>query len=265
MSWYPAWTFVRPYRGAKGQVALFAPVLLTAFIGGFAALAVDMGGYVRGRQQVENAVDAAALAGAQKLPDDGTTALDLARQYARDNGHDPNDSSVPPDKRPGLNISFRCIVGDRNHDGSPDAEDISAVCHQVDPGSFGCEKGGLCIAPCHFSGASDTCNTIVVDGSKYVPFYLASVLQVVVGSSGTLQGLTTGTIRGSACRGFCGAPPTKDLDVVLIIDRTGSMDASDLSKAKSAALAVLQLFNPERQHVALGVLGPSKPTDLCAS
>ena len=70
MSWYPAWTFVRPYRGAKGQVALFAPVLLTAFIGGFAALAVDMGGYVRGRQQVENAVDAAALAGAGNADDD---------------------------------------------------------------------------------------------------------------------------------------------------------------------------------------------------
>jgi Putative Flp pilus-assembly TadE/G-like len=115
--------FVGMYRhcDAAGQVALVAPALLLVLLGGFAALSVDMGSYVRIRQQVENAVDAAALAGAQGLPDNSTTAIDLARQYASRNGHNPDDASLPLDKRPGLSISFRCIVGDRNRDSSPDA------------------------------------------------------------------------------------------------------------------------------------------------
>jgi hypothetical protein len=270
MSRYAARTLISGQRDAPGQVLLLVAASLVALIG-FAALSVDIGTYVRARQQVENAVDAAALAGAQVLPDNGTEAENLARQYAVRNGLDPADANVE------LTISFRCIVGDHDGDGEPDAEDINAVCPQVDPGfdPYRCENG-LCFIACDFDDSDNKCNAIVVDGQRnHVPFVLAPVLGV--------RDADTGAIRGSACRGLCGAPPTGapltgapltgapltiPLDVVMIIDRTNSMEIppdypTPLDKAKAAARAVLEMYNPERQHVALGVLPPSDPTNLC--
>ena len=49
----------------------------------------------------------------------------------------------------------------------------------------------------------------------------------------------------------------------MIIDRTNSMSNSELDNAKNAAKAVLELYNPEVQHVGLGVLGPKDPADPC--
>ncbi|MFN8557786.1 MAG: Tad domain-containing protein [Dehalococcoidia bacterium] len=53
---------------------------------GFVALAIDMGQLAINRRQLQNAVDAAALAAAQALPDDTVSATDAAYTWASRNG-----------------------------------------------------------------------------------------------------------------------------------------------------------------------------------
>ena len=83
--------------GQRGQVmvlfALIAGVLVL-----FVMLVVDVGFLLVEKSQVQNAVDAAALAGAQELPDDAGQAELVAREYAEANGVDPD----------GLTITFEC-------------------------------------------------------------------------------------------------------------------------------------------------------------
>jgi Flp pilus assembly protein TadG len=55
----------------------------------------------------------------------------------------------------------------------------------------------------------------------------------------------------------------KPLDVVLILDRTSSMTATDLANVKDASLDMLQFLNPRNESVALGVLGPSDKAKTC--
>lgn len=56
-------------------------------------------------------------------------------------------------------------------------------------------------------------------------------------------------------------PPTP-IDLVLIVDRTGSMSADgSINRVRPAANAVLDYFDPTRDRVALGLLGPSSTTD----
>jgi Flp pilus assembly protein TadG len=54
--------------GSSGQVIIIAALLITAIIG-MAALVVDMGSLYEDRRSLQAAADAAALAGAQELPD----------------------------------------------------------------------------------------------------------------------------------------------------------------------------------------------------
>jgi Flp pilus assembly protein TadG len=54
------------------------------------------------------------------------------------------------------------------------------------------------------------------------------------------------------------------LDVVLILDRTSSMTATDLANVKDASLDMLQFLNPKNESVALGVLGPSDKSKTCS-
>ncbi len=85
-------------RGESGQ-ALVLGALLMVVLMGFTALAVDVGFFLRHRAVVQQAVDAAALAGAQVLPDQGAAAAEqMAREYAELNGVDPDS----------LEFSFRC-------------------------------------------------------------------------------------------------------------------------------------------------------------
>jgi hypothetical protein len=54
--------------GSSGQVIIIAALLITAIIG-MAALVIDMGSLYEDRRSLQAAADAAALAGAQELPD----------------------------------------------------------------------------------------------------------------------------------------------------------------------------------------------------
>jgi Flp pilus assembly protein TadG len=214
----------------------------------FAAIVIDMGRFMHGRQEVQNAVDAAALAAAQELPDNGSAAQTKANQYLSVN--DPHSNLS------GQNVTFRCIVGDRDHNGHYDTTDVPAVCN---PGSnpFTCSSSTwTCSAQCDPS-QGNKCKTVVVGASEDVPFLIAPIFDMFHKS--------TGNIRAAACRGACGGPPTMPLDVVIIIDRTRSMSTTDLNNAKNAAKAALTYFDPSRQHVALAVLPQSQSSNRCKS
>jgi hypothetical protein len=228
----------------RGQVLVLV-LVVSVLIFGSAMLAIDMATYVRERQKLEIAVDAAALAGGLELPDSGTAARAKALEYIGVNDPDVADEDVL--------TTFRCLVGDRNGDGQPDSADIPAVC---DPGSgnpFECEEG-LCVSWCEFTG-DNRCNVLAVDASKNVDLYFTNLLG--------LPPVTISASRTGACKGLCGSAPNVPLDVIIVIDRSGSMSYSELSDAKDGALAVLEIFDPEFQHVGLAVLGAGDPDDPC--
>lgn len=60
----------------------------------------------------------------------------------------------------------------------------------------------------------------------------------------------------------------KPLDMVLILDRTGSMRGTttptSLDNVKAATLAVLGFLNPKHESIALGTLGPSFSNQTCS-
>jgi hypothetical protein len=101
----------------------------------------------------------------------------------------------------------------------------------------------------------------VITGSATTPFSLGPVVGVGSGS--------TGVIVSAACGGVCGASTLTPVDVVLIMDRTGSM-ADDpehnvyyTTNAKNAANALVALYNPAVQWLGLSLLGPSKTAGSC--
>jgi Flp pilus assembly protein TadG len=83
--------------GEKGQtLILFA--LMMAVLVVFVVMVVDVGMLMEQRRHAQNVVDAAALAGAQELPDNPTAAEAVARQYSGLNDYDSSK----------LDITFVC-------------------------------------------------------------------------------------------------------------------------------------------------------------
>ncbi|MEX1253828.1 MAG: pilus assembly protein TadG-related protein [Dehalococcoidia bacterium] len=218
---------------------------MLAILLGMVAMVVDVGNFLHERAQLQTVVDAAALAAAQELPDNDTMADDVALEYAAAN-HPTLDLS-------NVNSTFYCFVGDDDDNGVPDANDIPAACNPGSNAAWTC-GGGACASPC-FPNEGDKCNTISVGAENSVSFIFAPVIG--------MEEADTGTIHAAACHGACGGPAAGPLDVVMIIDRSSSMSSSELNDAKTAARAVLDIFNPAQQHVALGVLGASDPSNLC--
>src|SRR5438105_7261401 len=79
-------------RGQRGQVLPIFLFCLVALMG-ISALVVDAGYWYREKRQLQAAVDASALAGAQGLPDKDA-AVDLATNYASKNGLDDPQIAV---------------------------------------------------------------------------------------------------------------------------------------------------------------------------
>ena len=140
--------------GERGQVlVLFVVVILMLLT--TAALVINGGVLRRSNQELWNALDAGALAGAASLPADPSAAAADALKFARVNH--------PGLAAGSLNVSYRCLVGDRNNDGRPDAADVPAVCNPGPSASWSCADG-KCVAVC-VPSATTTCNTVVVTGT----------------------------------------------------------------------------------------------------
>ncbi len=80
----------RASRGEAGQTLVLFVFALAALLG-FTALAIDVGLILHERRQLQNAADAAALAGAQELFDSPAAAVAKAQEYAVANGIDLTD------------------------------------------------------------------------------------------------------------------------------------------------------------------------------
>ena len=105
---HAAWRQIRRWlRADHGQAAPLLAMTMTAFFG-VGALTVDVGYIWHEHQNVQNAVDAGALAGAQALPDNAVEAESKALEFVLANAPDLTSADV--------HISFRCLVGDRNLD-----------------------------------------------------------------------------------------------------------------------------------------------------
>lgn len=92
--------FKKLLSGQRGSVVVLTVLAFSAIFGA-AALVVDMGTLYLNKTQVSNAADAAALAGAQQLPNDPDYANNIARAYAGKNGpkSDTVTTAVANDKK----------------------------------------------------------------------------------------------------------------------------------------------------------------------
>ena len=86
-------TLLRLIKKEEGTVIVLLAVGLTVFLG-FTALVTDVGLLLVKRNQFSQAMDAAALAGAQELPGNPAAAAQKAKEYALKNGVDPVDITV---------------------------------------------------------------------------------------------------------------------------------------------------------------------------
>lgn len=150
-------------------LALALPALI-----GAAGLAVDGGRMYLADRHLQNAVDAAALAGSMALPED-------------------------PDMNQGIAVAAAQEMLAANY---PEATMVSAG-----PGS---EVRSAC-----------------VKGAANVDYLLMGVL-----------GLTSGTVTAQACAGF------NNLEIVLVLDTTGSMKGTPINNVKSAATDLVELILP---------------------
>lgn len=219
-------------RGAS--IILFA--LLIPVLFGALALALDFGKLAYERQDLSNALDAAALAGASSLPNDPTAAQNAAVAYAKSN--DPQANPI---------ITFRCLVASTGAAKTVAAGQVPNVC---DPGSTTaatCNET-LCSIPC-VPAATKTCNTIIVTAAKDVPFAFAPAIGISTGN--------TGSISSVACKGSCGTQIPNPMDIVMVADRTGSMSTADRNAMVAGIKSTLQTMTREQQYVALGTIGRS--------
>ena len=74
-------------RCERGQAIVLMVLFLTVLVG-LVTLVVDLGAWFRSQRQLQSAADAAALAGAQALPNNPGDASALAQQYATKNASD---------------------------------------------------------------------------------------------------------------------------------------------------------------------------------
>ncbi len=72
-------------RSERGQAAVMTVAFLVVLLGA-AALAIDVGSWYHAKRELQAAADAAALAGAQALPESPADAQALALGYAQKNG-----------------------------------------------------------------------------------------------------------------------------------------------------------------------------------
>ena len=249
----------------RGQIiVLFALVLVVILA--FSALVIDVGLLRNNRGTLVNAMDAGALAGGTLLPIDGSAA----------NGQGAINAAAiraliiktVSATYPGLaegsdyHITYRCLIGADPATGAPlISRDIPIVCdphfslrHTPRTSDFigaGSTRNSSCDP-----ATGDKCNVVQLSGAITTQFSFGRAVGVDSGS--------TGSIVSAACNGPCGEAPFKPLDLVLVIDRTGSM-SGDERNLRDAASAVLKIYNPAIQHVALGMLGPSTLTKTCGT
>jgi Flp pilus assembly protein TadG len=236
-------------RGAIAVLTALTIVILFAAV----AFVIDISRLYHERQVLQNAVDFGSLAGAQDLPVQGTPAATIANADALRVA----TANAPQVTAANLTITYQCVVGDHNADGLPDPGDVPFVCGPTGTWSSGWtpKSGGRLIHDCNpFAG--DKCNTIRLTTTNTIPYYFAPVIGINTGS--------TGVVNAASCKGACGAVASP-IDVVMVLDRTGSMTTTDVANVRNAAMSVLDFYDDSVQWVGMVSLPYGQPgsTNKC--
>lgn len=252
----------RERKRQGGQIIILFELVLIVILG-FVALVVDLGFLRNDKQILVNTMDSAALAGGSVLPvTSSKTTADANGPHGAQTAKNLIDHSIAVNY-PGLTgytIVYKCLIG-ADATGPLISRDIPGVC---DPHN----ALGHTAAAADFKGAGptrvsicdpwigDTCNTVVITGAETTQYHFAPALGVAKGSSGAIQ--------SAACRGPCGAASIVPVDLMVILDRTGSMSgtasdgANKITSLQNAAKAVLSVYDPAKQRVGLTLTGPGK-------
>jgi hypothetical protein len=198
-------------RAQGGQVLVLVLLFLVVLLG-MAALVVDVGYAYYAHRSLQASADAAALAGAQELPD-ASRAEEVANQYGGGPGGKNARENVPGVK---TSVTTKCITS------IPGCDPVNAV--------------------------------VVTEKAAKVPTIFARILGI---DSFNIN------VKSTACSP-CGVKP---LDIMLVLDRTGSMcqdhwgrwdpGCTDLNNARTGMKEFLKLFDASTQWVGLGVLPPA--------
>ena len=193
-------------------------VVMLVVLLGFAALVIDVGYAYYAHRQLQASADAAALAGAQELPNPARAEL-IAREYSSSDGKKNEHHDIPDVT---TTVTTKCL-------GSiPGCDPVNAV--------------------------------VVLEKAPAKTFFagLFGIDEIKI------------TARSTACSP-CGIKP---LDIMMVLDRTGSMcltssgandpACTDLNNAREGMKTFLTNLEPETQWVGLAVLPPS-PTNECAA
>lgn len=262
---------LRSGRDEEGVVAIVV-ALVALILMGSAALAIDIALQSNERQKLHDTLDAAAHAGAYELPDGDASGAALGFAAA-------NDPETSPD------LEFYCVVSSVEPGSSEnykvDEEDIPGSCYPgpkpyIDninhyPG-LRCNES-ICAIPCDPSQEGVTCNTVKVTDEKTVDYSFGPAIGIDEGS--------TGSISSAACKGPCGNLAPNPMDIVVVGDRTPSMETEELVCRRwfigfcidwreqrvnhveglvSGIKGLLEMLNPEQHRVALGTIGRSSET-----
>jgi hypothetical protein len=211
-------THLRRRPREEGQTIVLAVIAMVALLA-LSAFAVDVGYVYYAHRSLQSSADAAALAGAQQLPDSGQ-AMATAKAFGTGPG--------------GKN---------QLHNVGTVTETITTKCLSSLPG---CSPD----------------NAVVATESAKVPTFFSRVFGI---SSFNV------TAKATACS-YCGVKP---LDIMLVVDRTGSMcmdhwgnndpACTDLNSEKKALKEFLSYLEPARQRVGLAVFPPASSLSRACS
>jgi putative Flp pilus-assembly TadE/G-like protein len=195
---------------ARGQVVVFVLLSLLVFLG-MAGFVVDIGYAYFAQRSLQASADAAALAGAQELPDASAAAV-VAEQYGGEDGAKNENENV---QSVTTTVTTKCLAS-----------------------APGC----------------DPVNAVVVEEAAEIDTIFAKVLGI---DSFDVD------VRAVACSP-CGAKP---LDIMLVLDRTGSMcqdhwgnndsSCTDLNNARNGMKTFLGLLDPATDWVGFAVFPPA--------
>ncbi len=204
---------MRRARGQRGQILPLVVMALVALLG-IAAFAIDVGYAYYAKRQLQSATDAAALAGAQDLPN-GTTALATAASYA---------SANTPANLSGLTFTYQVK----------------------------CTNTAVIATGCN---AAVNPNQLTVTGSASTNTWFAKIF-----------GITHFDVAAHA--NACSPCASTPVDIVLAVDRTGSMcsptgpggTCTDLNNAKDGIRTLLGMMNPPAAEIGMLDFPPVQTT-----
>jgi hypothetical protein len=200
---------MRACSGEHGQAVLFVVLFLVTVIA-VVGIVIDVGYAFRAQRSLQGTADAAALAGAQQLPDP-TKATQIAQQY-------------------GSGASGKNRLADVTV-----AEQVTTACIASIPG---CKP----------------VNSVSVTESATVPTFFSKII-----------GFNSFKVHANATA--CSPCGSKPVDIMLVLDRTGSMcqdsngntdpACTDLNNAKAGIRTFLGFFDPTQTKIGLAVLPPA--------